>query len=95
MILVEDAPRLPNIDRLLVGEFPRQLDQPIEIGADHAVFAGRFRHALQPAQFLARLIFDLFGHAGIGDRLVELGDFGSLAFLAFAELALDCRHLLA
>ena len=36
-----------------------------------------------------------FGMLGLGDRLVELGDLGGLALLAFAELALDRRHLLA
>ena len=95
MVLVEDAPRLGDVDRLLLGQRPRQFDQPVEIGAHHAVFAGRFGHALQPAQFLARLLLDLLRHAGLGDRLVELGHFGGLALLAFAELALDRRHLLA
>ncbi len=55
----------------------------------------RFGHALQPSQFLARLVLDFLRHAGIGDRLVELGHFGRLALLAFAELALNRRHLLA
>ena len=95
MVLVEDAPRLGDVDRLLLGQRPRQFDQPVEIGAHHAVFAGGFRHALQPAQFLARLILDLLRHAGLGDGLFELGDLGGLALLAFAELALDRRHLLA
>ncbi len=95
VILVEDAPRLLDVDRLFLGQLPWQLDQPIEIGAHHAVFAGGFRHALQPAQFLARGILDLLGHAGLGDGLVELGHLGGLALLTFAELALDRRHLLA
>src|SRR5262249_47865866 len=55
VILIEDAARLGNVDRLFLRQLPRQLDQPIEIGAHHAVFAGGFRHALEPAQFLARL----------------------------------------
>ena len=50
---------------------------------------------MQPAQFLARLVLDLLRHAGLGDRGVELGHFRGLALLAFAELALDRRHLLA
>ena len=95
VVLVEDAPRFGDVDRLLLGQRPRQLDQPVEIAAHHAVFAGRFRHALQPAQFLARLLLDLLRHFGVGDGLVELGHFGGLALLAFAELALDRRHLLA
>ena len=95
MVLVEDAPRLDDVDRLLLRQRPRQLDQPIEISAHHAVFAGGFRHALQPAQFLARLVLDLLRHAGIGDRLFEFGDLGGLALLALAELPLNRRHLLA
>ena len=62
VVLVEDAPRLGDVDRRLLGQLPRQLDQPIEIGAHHAVFAGGFRHALQPAQLLARLLLDLLRH---------------------------------
>ena len=95
MVLVEDAPRVLNVDRLLLGQSPGQLDQPIQIGAHHAVFAGGFGHALQPAQFLARGVLDFLRHFGIGDGLVELGHLGGLALLAFAELALDRRHLLA
>jgi len=95
MVLIEDAAGLPDIDRLLLRRFPGELDQPIEIGAHHAVFASGFRHALQPAQFLARLVLDVFRHAGIADRLVEFGHLDGLAFLALAELALNRRHLFA
>ncbi len=95
MVLVEDAPRLLDVDRLLLGQRPRQFDQPVEIGAHHAVFAGGFGHALQPAQFLACGILDLLRHLGVGDGLVELGHLGGLALLALAELALDRGHLLA
>ena len=95
MVLVENAPRLDDVDRLLLGQSPRQFDQPIEIGAHHAVLAGGFRHALQPAQFLTRLLLDLLRHIGFADGRVELGHFCGLALLAFAELALDRRHLLA
>ena len=95
VILVENTARLRDVDRLLLGKRPRQLDQPVEISAHHAVFASGLRHPLQPAQFLARLILDLLRHTGLGDRVIELGDFRSLAFLAFAKLTLNRRHLLA
>ena len=95
VIVVEDAARFFDVDRLFLGQRPRQLDQPVEVGPHHAVFAGGFGHALEPAQFLARCILDLLRHFGVGDRLFEFGNLGGLAFLAFAELALNCRHLLA
>ena len=53
---------------------PRQLDQPVEVGAHHRVLAGAFGHALEALQLLARLLLDLLGHLRLGDRLVELGD---------------------
>ena len=74
VVLVEDAARLADVDRRLLRNAPGQLDQPIEIGADHAVLGRRVRHALQPAQLLARLLLDLLRHVGLGDRLLELGD---------------------
>ena len=55
----------------------------------------RLRHALQPAQFLAGLLLDFLRHFRVGDGLIELGHFGGLALLAFTELTLDRRHLLA
>ena len=87
-------PRLGDVDRLLLGQPPGQLDQPVEIGADHAGLGGGLRHALVAAQLLAGLALDLLGHAGLGDRLRELGDLLGLA-VALAELALDRGHLLA
>ena len=95
MVLVEDAPRFDDVDRLLLGQGPGKLDQPIQIGAHYAVFASGFGHALQATQLLARLIFHFLRHAGIADGLIELGDLRGLAFLALAKLALNCRHLLA
>ena len=95
MVGVEDAARLGDVDRLLFRQLPGQLDQPIEIGAHHAVFALRLRHALQPAQFLSGLVLDVLRHAGVSDLLLQLGQFLGLAFLALAELLLDRRHLLA
>ena len=95
VIGVEDAPRLLDVDRLLLGQLPGQFDQPVEIGAHHAVFGGAFGHALQAAQLLAGGVLDFLRHAGFGDGLVELGHLGGLAFLAFTQLLLDRGHLLA
>ncbi len=94
MILVQNAPRLGDVDRRLGVGRPRQLDQPVEVGAHHRVFAGAFGHALEALQFLARLLFHFLRHLRVGDRLVELGDLAR-RLVAFAELLLDRAHLLA
>ena len=73
---------------------PRQLDQPVEIRADHRVLAGALGHALETLQLLARLLFDFLRHLRLGDRLVELGDLRR-ALVALAQLLLDRAHLLA
>ena len=82
VIFIEDAACLADIDRLLLRQIPRQLDQPVEIGAHHAVLGGRFRHALEPAQLATRLFLDILRHLGLGDRLAELGDLRALAGVA-------------
>ena len=49
MVLVEDAARFGDVDAL-VGELrPGQLDQPIEVGADHAVLGARPRACARAA----------------------------------------------
>ncbi len=94
MILVEDAPRLRDVDRPLGVGRPGQLQQPVEVGAHHRVLARALGHALEALQFLARLLLDLLGHRRFGDRLLELGDLGR-ALLVFAQLLADRAHLLA
>ena len=94
MILVENPSRLGNVDGLFGRQRPWQLDQPVEIAADHAGLAGRFRHALVAAHLLFRLAFRLRRHPRLGDRLVQLRDLLRLA-VAFAQLTLNGRHLLA
>ena len=94
VVVVEDAPRLGDVDRRLRLGRPRQLDQPVEVRAHHRVLAGAFGHALETLQLLARLLLDLLGHLRFGDRLLELGDLRR-ALVAFAELLLDRAHLLA
>ncbi len=94
VVRVEDAPRFGDVDRRARIRRPRQLDQPVEIGADHRVLAGALGHALEALQFLARLLLDVLRHLRVGDRLVELGDLRG-ALVAFAQLLLDRAHLLA
>ena len=58
------------------------------------MLGGRLGHALEPLQLLQRLLLGLLRHAGLLDRLAQIGDLG-LALVAFAELLLDLAKLLA
>src|SRR6185369_6116968 len=64
MVVVEDAARFLDVDRAIRRALPRQLDEPLEVGADHGVLAGGVGHALEALELLARLLLDLLGHAG-------------------------------
>src|SRR6266481_2457730 len=94
MILVQDAARLRDVDGLFRRQTPWQLDQPIEIAAYHAGLRGCLRHSLVAPYLLACLAFRLGRHLRLGDRLVQLRHFLRLS-VAFSQLALNGRHLLA
>ncbi len=79
VILIEDAPCLRDIDGFFSRQTPWQLDQPIEIAADHAGLRGCLRHSLVAAHFLACLAFRLRRHLGLCDGLVEFRDLLRLA----------------
>ncbi len=74
MVLVEDLAGLGDVDRLLLGHAPGQLDQPVQIAAHHAGLGGGLRHPLVAAQLLLRLAVRLRRHLGLRDRLGQLGD---------------------
>ena len=71
---------------------PRQFRHPLEPGAQRGALAA-FAGPLQAAEFLAHLRFDLLGHGGRCDGLVESFRFFATSFLA--ELLLDGVQLLA
>ena len=94
MILVQDAARFGDVDVVGVELRPGQIDEPIQIGADHAVFGGGLGHALEPLELLRRLILGLLRHARLFDRLAQLGDLDRF-LVALAQLLLDVAQLLA
>ena len=94
MVLVEDAARFGDVDALLGELRPRQLDQPIEVAADHGVLGARLGRALKPRQLLQRLLLGLLRHLGLFNGLAQFGDLGAGAF-ALAKLLLNLAKLLA
>ncbi len=94
MVLLKNAARLRDVDRLFFRQRPGQLHHRIDVGANHSRLAGLLRHALIAAQLLADLRLHLGRHVRLRDRLVQLGDLRRLP-VAFAKLPLDGRHLLA
>jgi hypothetical protein len=95
VVLVEHLARFHDVDGGLRLVLPWQVHQPLEVRADHAVLAGAVGHALQALQFLARLLLDFLGHAGLADALLELLELRGRAAFVFAQLLLDRAHLLA
>src|SRR5712672_1791214 len=94
MVFIENAACLGDVDIILAKVGPGQLDQPLEIGADHRIFGRRLRHPLEPLELLPGLFLGLLRHPGLFDRRPQLGDLGRL-LVSLAELLLDLPELLA
>ena len=92
MILVEDPACFGDVDGLLRRNGPRELDEPVQIRPDHSGLARGLGHPFVSAELLLRLAVHLGGHLRLRDGFRQFGDFLRLA-VAFAELALDGRHL--
>ena len=94
MILVEDPPRLVDVE--VVGRLlaPRQRHQPVEIGPRDRVFRRGRRHLTQAVQLAQGLLLSFLGHPGRLDlrpQLVQLLG----AVVGLPELLLDRLELLA
>ena len=94
VIGVEDLARVGDVKVVLGGAAPRQLDQPLEIGADDAVLGGRRRQALQAPQLAIGLLSGVLGEVRRLDPLAQLVDLG-LLLVGLAQLLLDRLQLLA
>ena len=93
VVLVEDAARLGQVERDGFGRFPGQLDEPLQIGAHHAVLGRGLGGAGETAQLLAGLLHHFVRHAGRLDRALQLHQL--FAIIGLAKLPLDGGHLLA
>jgi hypothetical protein len=80
---------------VVVGlDVPRQLDQPLQVGADHPVLGGGRWQALEPRQLALGRLPGVLGERRLLDPLPQLVDLG-LSFVALPQLVLDRLQLLA
>ena len=82
-----------QIDILLCRRIPRELQNGVDVGLDHAGFVGADGQALQSGALLQERFFDLLGQLHIGDLLTKFVDI--IEFAALAQLVADHVHLLA
>ncbi len=94
MILVEDPPHLGyvHVVRGLLG--PRDVEDPVDVGADDGVLRRADLHLPQALELLARDLVRLARQIGLGDALLEDVEVALIALL-LAELFLDRLELLA
>jgi hypothetical protein len=73
---------------------PRQVDEPLEIGADHAVLGGDWRQLLQTGELALGRLLRLLGQVCLLDALAQLVELRLLLVL-LPQLLLDRLELLA
>ena len=86
VVLVEDALRLGDVEAVLADRRPRQVDHPLEVGADHAVLGRRRRCVAEPIELATRLLEGVLGHAGGLDAVAQPIDFGALVGVSPSSL---------
>ena len=94
MVLVEHLPRVGDVEVVLGLLRPGQVDQPLEIGPDHAVLGGDRRQLLQARELAVGRLLRLLGEVRLLDSLAQLVDL-RLLLVRLPELVLDRLHLLA
>lgn len=94
MILIEHLARLTEIKVVVRTDIPRQVEQPVQVGAGNNVLGGAGRHALQARNFAFGLLARLLGQVRCLQATAQLGDFGGV-LISFTQLTLDRLELLA
>ena len=64
---VEHLTRRDRVQPLLRALVPRQRDEPVQVGPDHARLARLLAHALETPELLDGLLVDVLGHLGLFD----------------------------
>src|SRR5262249_6782188 len=93
VIFVKNAAGLANINRVRAGLPPGEIDHPVQLRAEHRIFAGRLRHPFEPLELLLRLVLRFLRHLRLLDSFTQLGELGRL-LIALAKLLLDLAKLL-
>jgi hypothetical protein len=94
VIGVQDLARMGDVQVVLGALRPRQVDEPLEVGADHAVLGRCLRQPLEAPQLALGGLLRLLGQLGGLQALAQLGDLG-LLLVALAQFLLDRLQLLA
>ena len=94
MVGVQHLAGVGDVEVVLGRLRPRQLEEPLEVGADHAVLGRGRRQALEPRELALGRLQGVLGKPGRLDPLAQLVDLG-LLLVALAQLLLDRLQLLA
>ena len=94
VVVVEHRAGVVEVEVVLGRGVPGQRQDPLEVGADHAVLGGRRRQPLEPAELAVGDLARLLGELQLGEPLAQLVHLGLLG-VALAELLLDRLQLLA
>ena len=94
VVLVEDAPRLADVEPVGGALGPRQIDEPLDVGARDLELGAGGVHRAHALELLAGRLLGVGGELGAGDALAEHLDV-VLVDVDLAELSADALHLLA
>ena len=93
VILIEDGPCVVDIEVVNRLFIPGEINQPLEISANHTVLSRRWRQLLQPGQLPLGHLKSLLREPGCLYPLAQFIGFSNL-FVLLAELGLDRFELL-
>ncbi len=94
VVLVEHLAGVRDVEVVLGADRPRQVDDPLEVGAHDVVLGGLHRDHAQAFELVLGHLAHRLRRIGVLELLAQLVDLG-VARVALAELLLDRAHLLA
>ena len=94
MIVIEDTQGPGDVELILGGLLPRQVEQPVEVRAHDRVFRRPRHHVLEPAELALGRFRRFRGQLGALDARAQLVGLGGEG-IAAAQLLLDLLELLA